>query len=88
MWFSFFRATRLGWVILIEGATGWVIGTRTGTPHQSGVMVDGGKRFGPLHVGMKGISVRAKIVGGDSYHTEDLEYLNPGDPAIFLHHFP
>ena len=84
-----FPPPQIGEINLIEGATGALVATRVGTPHLMGFLVDDGHRFSPLHVGMTGIVVRGqRDDNGEPITLGNLECKNPGDPAVFLQHFP
>lgn len=82
-----FPPPAIGEVLLIENASGNIIATRTGTPHEMGVEVRGGDRVGTLKTGLRNIMISGKNKDGRTVTMGNLTCLNPNDPAIFLHQF-
>jgi len=82
-----FPPPAIGQVLLIEGGSGNIIATRTGTPHEMGVEVKGGKRFGNLRAGAKNIIITGKNSEGKTVTMGNLTCLDPNEPAIFLRLF-
>ena len=77
----------IGQILLIENGSGNVIATRTGTPHEMGVEVKSGKRFGNLRAGAKNIIITAKNTEGKTVTLGNLTCLDPNEPTIFLRQF-
>jgi hypothetical protein len=82
-----FPPPAIGQILLIENGSGNVIATRTGTPHEMGVEVKGGKRFGNLSAGAKNIIITGKNQDGKTVTMGDLTCLDPNEPAIFIRQF-
>lgn len=82
-----FPPPAIGQILLIENGSGNVIATRTGTPHEMGIEVTGGKRFGDLLAGTKNIIITGKNSDGKTVTMGDLTCLNPNEPAVFLRQF-
>ncbi len=82
-----FPPPAIGQIILIENGSGNVIATRTGTPHEMGIEVKGGKRFGNLRAGAKNIIITGKNSEGKTVTTGNLTCLDVNEPAIFLRQF-
>lgn len=83
-----FPPPAIGQRTLIDNGSGYIIATRYGTPHEMGVQVDSGKRFGELTVGMKRIIITGTTQDGHRF-TQSLDTcVSAGDPAIFLKEFP
>lgn len=79
-----FPPPAIGQIVLIQKAKGNIIATKTGTPHEMGVEVTGGKRTGALHQGMSRIIISGKTKEGHSYTASGLTCVDAGDPAIFF----
>jgi hypothetical protein len=79
-----FPAPAIGQTTLIKNAKGNIIATKTGTPHEMGVEVSGGKRVGALHNGMSRIIISGKTKDGHMYTTSGLTCVNSADPAVFF----
>ena len=82
-----FPPPAIGQILLIENGSGNVIATRTGTPHEMGIEVKGGKRFGNLRAGAKNIIITGKNSEGKTVTTGNLTCLDVNEPAIFLRQF-
>ncbi len=82
-----FPSPAIGERVLIQGGSGNVIATRTGTPHETGVEVTSGKHTGKLVAGARGIIITGKNKDGKTVTFGNLTCLNPNEPAIFLHQF-
>ncbi|MBP4139315.1 hypothetical protein [Flavobacterium geliluteum] len=82
-----FPPPAIGEIMLIENGSGNVIATRTGTPHEMGVEVKGGKRYGTLRAGMKNIMITGKTTEGKMVTMGNLTCVSPDEPALFLHEF-
>jgi len=82
-----FPPPAIGQILLIENGSGNVIATRTGTPHEMGIEVKGGKSFGNLRAGAKNIIITGKNSEGKTVTTGNLTCLDVNEPAIFLRQF-
>lgn len=82
-----FPPPAIGEIMLIENGSGNVIATKTGTPHEMGIEVTGGKRFGTLRAGMKNIMITGKNKEGKTFTMGNLTCLSPNEPALFLQEF-
>jgi hypothetical protein len=82
-----FPPPAIGERLLIENGSGNIIATRTGTPHEMGVEVIGGNRFGKLTAGLKNIIITGKNKEGKTVTLGNLTCLNPNEPTIFLRQF-
>jgi hypothetical protein len=82
-----FPPPAIGELMLIENGSGNVIATKTGTPHEMGVEVIGGERFGTLRAGMKNIMITGKNKEGKTFTMGNLTCLSPKEPALFLQEF-
>ncbi len=83
-----FPAPAIGQRILISNGSGNIIATRIGTPHEMGVQVDKGERFGQMTAGMKNIIISGKTKDGSRFSQINCTVVSGGDPAIFLREFP
>lgn len=83
-----FPPPAVGGRVVITGASGHIIGTRTGTPHLMGAEVKGGERYGSLQPGSHWIIVTGKNQQGDTISLGNLTCCSAGDPAIFLQTWP
>jgi hypothetical protein len=83
-----FPPPAIGQRLLIQGGKGNIIATRTGTPHEMGVEVAGGKRFGNLSAGMKNIIITGKTKDGHNFTVTNETCVDAGDPAVFFRLFP
>lgn len=79
-----FPPPAIGQIVLIQKAKGNIIATKTGTPHEMGVEVSGGKRSGALHTGMSRIIISGKTKDGHLYTASGLTCVSAADPAIFF----
>ncbi|CAM2791309.1 hypothetical protein SAMN05444143_101686 [Flavobacterium succinicans] len=82
-----FSPPAIGELMLIENGSGNVIATKTGTPHEMGVEVVGGKRVGTLRVGMKNIMITGKNKEGKTFTMGNLTCLSSNETALFLQEF-
>ncbi|WP_417939537.1 hypothetical protein [Flavobacterium sp. RS13.1] len=82
-----FPPPAIGEIMLIENGSGNLIATKTGTPHEMGIEVTGGKRFGTLRAGMKNIMITAKNKEGKTFTMGNLTCVSPNEPALFLQEF-
>jgi len=89
-----FPPPAIGQRTLINNGTGNVIATRTGTPHEMGVEVAKGERFGNIPAGMKNIMITGTIHVKNGNKTEKHLFtqtgytsISGGEPAIFLKEF-
>ncbi len=84
-----FQPPAIGTIVLVSGATGELVATRTGTPHLMGFTVNGGERLSHVRVGASRISISGKRVdNGDLVSYSSLTCRSNGDPALFLQTFP
>ena len=83
-----FPPPAIGQRTLIENGTGYIIGTRIGTPHLMGVEVDNGDYVGKFAPGMKRIIITGRTENGELITRTDLTVISNGKPAIFLRTFP
>ena len=83
-----FPPPAIGQRTLIENGTGYIIGTRIGTPHLMGVEVDSGDVVGKFTPGMKRIIISGRNDDGELITRTDLTVISNGKPAIFLRTFP
>ncbi len=83
-----FPPPAIGQRTLIENGTGYIIGTRIGTPHLMGVEVDSGDQVGKFAPGMKRIMITGRTDNGELITRNDLTVISNGKPAIFLRTFP
>lgn len=83
-----FPPPAIGQTLRIENGSGNIIATRVGTPHEMGVEVRGGERFGPIAPGSKRYMITGKTKEGKLYSVQSLTAVSGGDPAIFLRMFP
>ncbi|MGH1384845.1 hypothetical protein [Kordia sp.] len=83
-----FPPPAIGQRTLIENGTGYIIGTRIGTPHLMGVEVDNGDYIGKFAPGMKRIIITGRTENGELITRTDLTVISNGKPAIFLRTFP
>jgi hypothetical protein len=79
-----FPPPAIGQIVLIQKAKGNIIATKTGTPHEMGVEVSGGKRSGQLHLGMSRIIISGRTKDGHMYTAAGLTCVSAADPAIFF----
>ncbi|WP_157505916.1 hypothetical protein [Flavobacterium chungangense] len=82
-----FPPPAIGEILLINNGSGNVIATRTGTPHEMGIEVTNGNRFGTLKAGMKNIMITAKNKEGKTFTMGNLTCVSPSEPALFLQEF-
>jgi len=82
-----FPPPAIGQIVLIENGSGNIIATRTGTPHEMGVEVKGGQRYGNLRAGAKYIIITGKNSEGKTVTIGNLTCLDPNEPTIFLRQF-
>lgn len=82
-----FPSPEIGQRILISNGTGNIIATRFGTPHEMGIEVDSGQRFGGIVPGMKNIIISGKTKEGQIYSQTGYTVISGGEPAIFLREF-
>lgn len=82
-----FPPPAIGQIVLIENGSGNIIATRTGTPHEMGVEVKGGQRYGNLRAGAKNIIITGKNSEGKTVTIGNLTCLDPNEPTIFLRQF-
>lgn len=82
-----FPPPAIGQRLLIENGSGHVIATRTGTPHEMGVEVTSGNRYGELTAGLRNIIITGKNKDGQTVTFSHLTCLSPNEPAVFLRQF-
>ena len=83
-----FPPPAIGQRTLITNGSGNIIATRIGTPHEMGVQVDKGDRFGVITSGMKNIIISGKTKDGNTFAQTGYTAISGGQPAIFLKKFP
>ena len=69
---------------LIAEGSGYLIATRTGTPHLMGIQVDNGKRLNRLVQGMKNVAITGHLESGQVYTLLKTTVISADEPAIFL----
>lgn len=82
-----FTPPAIGQRTLISGGKGNIIATKIGTPHEMGVKVESGERFGTIPVGGKHIIISGKTKSGDTFSQTGYTVISGGEPAIFLKEF-
>jgi hypothetical protein len=82
-----FPAPAIGQRTLISNGKGNIIATKIGTPHEMGIQVDSGDRFGGLLSGAKNIIISGKTKEGDLFSQTGYTVISGGTPAIFLKEF-
>lgn len=89
-----FPPPAIGQRTLINDGTGNIIATRVGTPHEMGVEVKTGERFGPIIPGMKNVMITGKVLVKEGRKTVEHTFsqtgytvISGGQPAIFLRKF-
>lgn len=82
-----FTPPAIGQRTLITGGAGNIIATKIGTPHEMGVRVDSGERYGEFSVGSKYIMISGKTANGDTFSQMGYTVISNGEPAIFLKEF-
>lgn len=82
-----FPPPAIGQLTLIQNGKGFIIATRTGTPHLSGIQVDSGDRVSPLYNGMNNIIITGTTTEGKLYSVTGYIVVSAGQPAIFLDNF-
>ena len=82
-----FPSPAIGQRTLISNGKGNIIATRIGTPHEMGVQIDSGERFGKIIAGSKNIIISGKTEKGDTFSQTGYTVVSGGEPAIFLREF-
>lgn len=82
-----FPGQAIGQRILIEKGSGYIVATKTGTPHEMGVQVDSGERVSPIVPGLKNIMISGKTQNGEPFSQVGYTAVAVGEPAIFLKEF-
>lgn len=79
-----FPPPAIGSRLLIENGQGYLVATRTGTPHTMGVLVKNGDVVGPVHVGESNILVSGVTDEGARISRSQCTCVRPPFPAVFL----
>ena len=82
-----FPSPAIGERLLITNGKGNIICTRTGTPHEMGVQVDSGDRFGAFIEGSKNIMITGKTKDGSNFSQSGYTVISGGRIAVFLQEF-